>query len=36
MIFFEASLTTHYTFDNVSSGILHHKYMIVDQYAPVF
>lgn len=29
-----ASLTTHYTFDNVSNGILHHKYMIVDQYAP--
>ncbi|MCF8347537.1 MAG: T9SS type A sorting domain-containing protein [Bacteroidales bacterium] len=25
------SLTTHVTFDNVSSGILHHKYMIVDQ-----
>lgn len=25
------ALTTHYTFDNVSSGILHHKYMIVDQ-----
>jgi len=28
------SLTTHYTFDNISEGILHHKYMIVDQYAP--
>lgn len=28
------SLTTHYTFDEVSSGILHHKYMIVDQGAP--
>jgi len=30
----EAALTTHYTFDDVSSGILHHKYMIVDQGAP--
>jgi phosphatidylserine/phosphatidylglycerophosphate/cardiolipin synthase-like enzyme len=30
-----ASLTTHFTFDDVSSGILHHKYMIVDQYAPI-
>jgi phosphatidylserine/phosphatidylglycerophosphate/cardiolipin synthase-like enzyme len=29
------SLTTHYTFDDVSSGILHHKYMIVDQYAAI-
>ena len=29
------SLTTHYTFDDVSEGILHHKYMIVDQYPPV-
>ncbi len=29
-----ASLTTHYTFDDVSSGIMHHKYMIVDQDAP--
>ncbi len=29
-----ASLTTHVTFDDVSSGILHHKYMIVDQGAP--
>lgn len=29
------SLTTHYTFDEVSSGILHHKYMIVDQYSPI-
>lgn len=29
-----SSLTVHYTFDNVSSGILHHKYMIVDQGAP--
>jgi phosphatidylserine/phosphatidylglycerophosphate/cardiolipin synthase-like enzyme len=30
----EALLTVHYTFDNVSSGLLHHKYMIVDQGAP--
>ncbi|PKP31954.1 MAG: hypothetical protein CVT99_07025 [Bacteroidetes bacterium HGW-Bacteroidetes-16] len=30
----EAALTTHYTFDDVSSGLLHHKYMIVDQGAP--
>ncbi len=30
-----ASLTTHFTFDEVSSGILHHKYMIVDQYSPI-
>ncbi len=30
----EASLTVHVTFDNVSSGMLHHKYMIVDQGAP--
>jgi phosphatidylserine/phosphatidylglycerophosphate/cardiolipin synthase-like enzyme len=29
-----AALTTHFTFDNVSTGMLHHKYMIVDQYAP--
>ena len=29
-----SSLTTHFTFDNVSSGTLHHKYMIVDQGAP--
>lgn len=29
------SLTSHYTFDDVSEGILHHKYMIVDQYPPV-
>jgi len=29
-----AALGTHYTFDNVSSGILHHKYMVVDQDAP--
>ncbi len=29
------SLTTHYTFDNISEGILHHKYMIVDQYPPL-
>ncbi|MDY0078536.1 MAG: phospholipase D-like domain-containing protein, partial [Bacteroidales bacterium] len=29
-----AALSTHFTFDNVSSGILHHKYMIVDQGAP--
>ncbi len=28
-----ASLGTHYTFDNVSSGIMHNKYMIVDQSA---
>jgi phosphatidylserine/phosphatidylglycerophosphate/cardiolipin synthase-like enzyme len=25
------ALDTHYTFDEVSGGILHHKYMIVDQ-----
>lgn len=30
----EAALGTHYTFDDVSNGILHHKYMIVDQDAP--
>ena len=30
----EASLTTHVTYDNVSPGILHHKYMIVDQGDP--
>jgi phosphatidylserine/phosphatidylglycerophosphate/cardiolipin synthase-like enzyme len=29
------SLGAHYTFDDVSEGILHHKYMIVDQYAPI-
>nr|NQU89632.1 T9SS type A sorting domain-containing protein [Bacteroidota bacterium] len=29
-----ASLSTHFTFDNVTIGLLHHKYMIVDQYAP--
>jgi phosphatidylserine/phosphatidylglycerophosphate/cardiolipin synthase-like enzyme len=29
-----AALTTHFTFDYVSTGMLHHKYMIVDQYAP--
>ncbi len=29
----QAALSTHNTFDNVSNGILHHKYMIVDQYA---
>jgi phosphatidylserine/phosphatidylglycerophosphate/cardiolipin synthase-like enzyme len=29
-----SSLTTHNTFDDVSTGILHHKYMIVDQYDP--
>jgi phosphatidylserine/phosphatidylglycerophosphate/cardiolipin synthase-like enzyme len=28
------SLSTHFTFDEVSSGMLHHKYMIVDQAAP--
>jgi phosphatidylserine/phosphatidylglycerophosphate/cardiolipin synthase-like enzyme len=28
------ALGTHYTFDNVSSGIMHNKYMIVDQSAP--
>ncbi|MFA6401452.1 MAG: phospholipase D-like domain-containing protein [Salinivirgaceae bacterium] len=28
------ALGTHYTFDDVSNGILHHKYMIVDQDAP--
>lgn len=30
----QTSLSTHNTFDNVSNGLLHHKYMIVDQYAP--
>jgi len=30
----KAALGTHYTFDNVSSGIMHHKYMVVDQNAP--
>lgn len=29
-----AALTTHYTFDDVSSGIMHNKYMVVDQGAP--
>lgn len=29
-----ASLTTHYTFDDVTNGILHHKFMVVDQAAP--
>jgi len=29
-----AALGTHFTFDDVSSGILHHKYMVVDQNAP--
>jgi len=28
------SLTTHNTYDIVSTGTLHHKYMIVDQYDP--
>lgn len=28
------ALGTHYTFDDVSNGIMHHKYMIVDQDAP--
>ncbi len=28
-----AALGTHYAFDDVSSGIMHHKYMIVDQNA---
>ena len=27
-------LGTHYVFDNVIAGILHHKYMVVDQNAP--
>jgi len=30
----EASLTTHVTYDDVAYGILHHKYMIVDQGNP--
>jgi len=30
-----ASLSTHYTFDDVSSGLLHNKYMIVDQYSAI-
>ncbi|MCF8366559.1 MAG: DUF5689 domain-containing protein [Bacteroidales bacterium] len=30
----QSSLSTHNTFDIVSNGIMHHKYMIVDQYAP--
>jgi len=29
-----AALGTHYTFDDVSSGIMHNKYMVVDQNAP--
>lgn len=29
-----AALGTHYTFDNVSNGIMHNKYMVVDQDAP--
>ncbi len=29
-----AVLGTHYTFDDVSAGIMHNKYMIVDQGAP--
>lgn len=29
-----SALSTHYTYDDVSSGLLHHKFMIVDQYAP--
>lgn len=29
-----AALGTHYTFDNVMNGIMHHKYMVVDQNAP--
>ncbi len=28
------SLGTHFTFDDVMNGIMHHKYMIVDQGAP--
>lgn len=30
----EAALGTHYAFDDVSSGIMHNKYMVVDQDAP--
>ncbi len=30
----QASLSTHNTYDDVSNGSLHHKYMIVDQSAP--
>ena len=30
----KAALGTHYTFDDVNSGIMHHKYMVVDQNAP--
>lgn len=30
----QGALGTHNTYDNVSNGILHHKYMIVDQGAP--
>lgn len=29
-----AALGTHYVFDNVVNGIMHHKYMVVDQDAP--
>ncbi len=29
------ALSTHNTYDNVSNGTLHHKYMIIDQYAPI-
>ncbi len=29
-----AALGTHYAFDNTNSGIMHHKYMVVDQAAP--
>jgi len=28
------ALGTHYTFDDVDAGIMHHKYMVVDQDAP--
>ncbi len=31
----ESALTFHYTFDNVSNGIMHHKFMVVDQFAPL-
>jgi len=30
----KAALGTHYTFDDEGSGIMHHKYMVVDQDAP--
>jgi hypothetical protein len=30
----KAALGTHYTFDEEGSGIMHHKYMVVDQGAP--